>query len=78
MDSTKIIFYISSVVNTFSIFSFNPNKKHISIAYHFLRWHVAAVVIKVAWIDTNANLADAMTKILTLERRENLFGQWTY
>ena len=40
--------------------------------------HVSAGVIKVAWIYTNANLADAMINILTEENRETLFGQCTY
>ena len=54
------------------------NKKHSSIAYHYVRWCVAAGIISVAWIDSKENLADAFTKRLTVEAREYLFGNWTY
>ncbi len=54
------------------------NKKHSEIAYHFARWNVAAKVIKVAWINTNDNLADALTKRLPEATRDKLFGDWTY
>ena len=67
-----------SVVKNSSILSSTLNKKHSSIAYHFCRWHVAAGVIRVAWIHTDDNLADAMTKRLTSEKRNYLFGGWTY
>ena len=53
------------------------NKKHSSIAYHFTRWKVAAGVIKIAWIPTGENLADA-TKRLPETTRHYLFGNWTY
>ena len=43
-----------------------------------MRWHVAAGVITVAWIDTNDNLEDVMMNILTAEKRGGLFGQWNY
>lgn len=67
-----------SVVKNSSHLSSTLNKKHSSIAYHSVRWHVAAGVIRVAWIDSDSNLADAMTKRLTAERRNRLFGDWTY
>lgn len=54
------------------------NKKHSLIAYHLVRWNVAAEVIKVGWIDTNSNLADAPTKRLPVIKRDKLFGDWTY
>ena len=53
VDSTKILFDNASVVKNYFILSFTLNKKHISIVHHFVRWHVAAGVIKVAWIDNN-------------------------
>ena len=62
VDSTKILCDDESVVKNSSILSSTLNKKHISIAYHFVRWHLVSGVIKVAWIDTNANLSDAMKK----------------
>ncbi len=69
----------TSMVKNSSILSSTLNKKHSSIAYHSVRrWHVATGVIKVAWIDTNYNIADAFTKRLSAEKREALFGEWTY
>ena len=67
-----------SVVNNSSILSSTLNKKHNAIAYHAVRWAVAAGIIQVAWIDTIWNLADAMTKRLTVESKDRLFGEWTY
>ena len=67
-----------SVVRNSSVLSSTLNKKHSSIVYHSCRWHVAAGVIRVAWIHTGDNLADAMTKRLTSEKRNRLFGGWTY
>ena len=78
VEYTKIIYDNESVVKNSSILSSSLNKEHVFIAYHFVRWHIAAGVIKIAWIETNANLADAMTKILTADKRGGLFGQWTY
>ena len=54
------------------------NKKHSSLAYHFVRWNVAAGIIALAWIITTDNIADAFTKLLSQTTRDNLFGQWTY
>ena len=54
------------------------NKKHNSIAYHYVRWCVAAGIISVGWIESQNNLADAFTKRLTTMAREYLFGNWTY
>ena len=64
VESTKILCDDSSLVNNSSILSSILNKNHISIAYHFDRWHVEAGVIKVACIGTNDNLVDAMTNRL--------------
>ena len=54
------------------------NKKHSSIAYHFARWNIAAGVCKIAWVPTGENIADAMTKRLSVTARDYMFGQWTY
>ena len=43
-------------------------KKHGSIAYHSVRWDVAAQVVRVAWIDTKCDLFDAFTKRLTSDK----------
>ena len=77
-DPTKVLCDNESVVKNSSLLASTLNKKHSSIAYHSVRWNVAAGVIQVAWISTHLNLADAMTKRLTADKRETLFGGWTY
>ena len=67
-----------SMVKNSTNVSSTLNKKHSEIAYHFVRWNVAAGVVSIAWIDTNQNLADAFTKRMTENKRDNLFGNWTY
>lgn len=67
-----------SVVKNSSMIESTLNKKHSSIAYHYVRWNVAAGVIAVSWIDTKFNIADAMTKRLAEAVRDFLFGSWTY
>ena len=54
------------------------NKKHSAIAYHFVRWNVAAGAISIAWISTHLNLSDAFTKVLPETKRDQLFKDWTY
>ena len=54
------------------------NKKHNSVAYHYVRWNVAAGVIQVSWISTDDNLADLFTKRLSAERRTYLLYGFTY
>lgn len=67
-----------SVVNNCTKLESTLNKKHCSIAYHAVRWAVAAGIIRVGKIDTGWNIADAMTKRLTVAKRDTLFGEWTY
>ena len=67
-----------SVATNATMIESTLNKKHNSIAYHYTRWNVAAGVIGVSWIAGMLNIADAFTKRLTLERRERLYGEWTY
>ena len=76
--STYIFCDNEGVVNNSSYVHSTLNKKHSDIAYHFTRWNVAAKVIKVAWIGTDRNIADALTKRLPEAKREFLFGEWTY
>jgi hypothetical protein len=54
------------------------NKKHNSIAYHYVRSCVVAGVISVAWIRSEAILADPFTKRLAEIARDYLLGNWTY
>ena len=67
-----------SVVNNTSLVESKLDKKHNQLAYHAIRWAVAANIIRIAWIEGTENLADAMTKILSSTDREYLFGNWTY
>ena len=67
-----------SVVNNCTKLESTLNKKHCSIAYHAVRWAVAADILRVGKIDTGWNLADAFTKRLTVAKRDLLFGEWTY
>jgi len=77
-DATCILCDNESVVNNTTKVHSSLNKKHSSIAYHFARWNVAAGVCKIAWVFTTENLADAMTKRLSVTAREYLFSWWTY
>ena len=77
-DEADILCDNESVVNNSSKIESVLNKKHSSIAYHAVRWAVAAGIVRVGWINTNENLADAMTKRLPAIKRDYLFGNWTY
>lgn len=67
-----------SLVKNTSLVESTLNKKHSAVAYHFSRWNVAASVIKVAWVRSQDNLADAFTKLLSEPARDHLFNKWTY
>ena len=75
---TKILCDNKSAVTNCSQLESSLHKKHNSLAYHAVRWAVAAGVVRIGWIDTNYNLADAFTKRLTVIQRDRLFGDWTY
>ena len=77
-DSTKVLCDNESVVKNCTLLESTLAKKHNAIAYHTVRWNVAAGVISVVWINGKNNLADAMTKRLPETTRERLFNQWTY
>ena len=53
-------------------------KKHHSIAYHRNREAVAAGTIRIAKEDSETNLADVFTKLLTAHRRNSLFDKFMY
>ena len=67
-----------SVVNNSSKIESSLDKKHNSLAYHATRWATAAGVLRTAWVNTRYNLADAFTKMLSVVKRSELFGDWTY
>ena len=66
------------VVNNSSKVESTLNKKHNSVAYHYVRNAVASSIITVAWVSSHDNLADAFTKRLTEVTRNRLFGNWMY
>ena len=78
LEETKILCDNLSTVRNSSRIESTLNKKHSAIAYHAVRWAVAAGIILVGWIETGCNIADPFTKRLTHMQRERLFGDWTY
>ena len=68
----------SGVVKNCSLFESTLTKKHNAIAYHAVRWAVAAKEVLVGWINSERNIADGMTKALTHGLRRQLFGSWMY
>lgn len=77
-EPTQIMCDNESVVRNSAQVESTLNKKHNSIAYHYVRWNVAAGAVQVSWLDGLLNIADAFTKRLTQARRTFLFGEWTY
>jgi hypothetical protein len=67
-----------SVVTNASQLSSTLKKKHYSIAYHRVREAVAANVIRVAWVHSNKNLADLLTKPLPGPSLHNLCEKILY
>ena len=78
MEETKVLCDNLSAVRNSSKLESTLNKKHSAVAYHAVRWSVAAGIIKVGWIQTDLNIADPFTKRLTAIQRDRLFGDWTY
>ena len=66
----------SVVSNTSSVES-KLHKKHNSLAFHTVRWAVAATLLRVRKIDTRKNLSDPLTKLGIVDNRDYLFN-WIY
>ena len=49
------------------------NKKHVALAYHFVREHVANDVITIMKIDSTDNYADPFTKALNSNEFHDFF-----
>ena len=75
---TEVLCDNNTVVLNSSQVESKLNKKHNALAYHAVRWAVAASIIRLGWIASEENLADAYTKVLPLVVREYLYGNWTY
>ena len=79
IDGPAHIYYDNDgVVNNSSKVESTLDKKHNSVAYHYVRNAVAASIVTVAWINSNNNLVDAFTKKLPEVTRNHLFGNWMY
>eukprot|EP00804_Cyclotella_cryptica_P027065 CCRYP_013684-RA/>CCRYP_013684-RA protein AED:0.52 eAED:0.52 QI:0/-1/0/1/-1/1/1/0/78 len=57
------------VLKNVSIPESTLNKKNNSINYHVVRESVAAGIMRVAKEDTETNLADGLTKLLSFDRK---------
>lgn len=75
--SAKVLCDNESVVRNSSRLDSSLNRKHCALAYHAVRRAVAADIAVIGWVPTGLNLADALTKRLTVQAREELFGSWT-
>ena len=54
------------------------SKKHHSIAFHRNREAVAAGTTRISWENTEMNLSDLFTKIMSSIKRNSLLDKWTY
>ena len=68
----------SSVVTNASQPASTLKKKHNSIAYHKVREAIAAQTIRIAWVQTNQNLADVLTKPLVGSKLHGLCEKIIY
>jgi hypothetical protein len=64
-DSANIYCDNDSVVNSTTKPESALKKKHNAIAYHRVREAVAAGTVRIAWEDSDTNLADMLTKNVT-------------
>jgi hypothetical protein len=74
-DATHVYCDNESVVVSTTRPESTLKKKHNAINYHRCREAIASGHIRVAWIDTKENLADALTKVTVGERRHYLFSR---
>ena len=75
---TNILCDNKSCVNNASKVESTLNNEHSSLACPTTRWAVAAGTVGIGKIDKNQTLADALSKVLTIAKRNYLFGNWTY
>lgn len=78
VDPAYIFCDNESVVKNSTRVESTLNKKHASLAYHYVRWHVAAGIVSLAWISGKDNPADPFTKILPKATRDHLYRNWIY
>ena len=75
---TNIFCDNEAVTKNCSIPESTLRKKHHSIAYHRNREAVASGTVRMTKEDTETNLSDVFTKVLTVARREELFNKFMY
>ena len=68
--STNVLCDNLNVVKNSSKIEFELNKKHSSVAYHVVRWSVAASIIRIGQIDGNDKYAGALTQHLPVIKKE--------
>ena len=80
MGSANVYCDNQEVVMNTSIPGSTLSKKHNSINYHVIRETAAAGIMRVGKEDTDTNLADALTKLQTYSRKQDLVGNilWNY
>ena len=67
-----------SIENSIFKLEYLLNGKHSSIVYHAVRWLVSLFIMRVGEVYIDKNIADEMTKQLTFEERNHIFGNWKY
>lgn len=78
IESTKILCDNESNVKSSTNIDSTLNKKHCVLSYHAARWTVTAGIVQIGWVPTDENIADTMTKRLSVEKKDKLFGTWTH
>ena len=73
-----VLYDNKSVVDNTTMVESKLNTKHNSLAYHAVRWAVAAEILRLAKVDRKENIADDLIKLLTAIDRDHLFGNWIY
>jgi Reverse transcriptase (RNA-dependent DNA polymerase) len=73
--ATNVFCDNQSVVLNSSLPHSTLTKKHNSICFHWVREAVAAGIIRVAYVKSEKNLADGLTKTLDGERRRSIYSR---
>ena len=76
--STSVFCDNKSVVTSSSVPESTLSKKHLGICYHAVRESVAAKIIRICHIDGKSNLADCLTKLLTVAIKRTHVGKILY
>jgi hypothetical protein len=77
-DPTLMLGDNMSVVLNTSVPSSVPKKKHNAIAYHRVREAIAAKVMRFAYVKSDENVSDILTKPLSNEKFHYLVKNWLF